>query len=80
VLASRLALVADATINPCENEFIKCRQILDGVVVIEEILHELKFRKKKGIVLKLDFEKAYDRVDWEFLEEMLEKGGLILFG
>jgi hypothetical protein len=47
---------------------------------MEEIRHELKVRKKKGIVLKLDFEKAYDRVDWEFLEEMLEKGGLILFG
>jgi hypothetical protein len=44
-------------------------------VVIEEILHEIKLRRKKGILLKLDFENAYDIVDWEFLEGILRKKG-----
>jgi hypothetical protein len=35
----------------------------------------LRVKKAPGIILKLDFEKAYDRVAWEFLEEVLMKKG-----
>lgn len=38
-----------------------------------EIVHELKCTKGKGVLLKLDFEKAYDRVNWEFVREVLLK-------
>jgi hypothetical protein len=53
--------------------FIPGRYILDGVLIIHEILHELRVRKKKGIVLKLDFEKAYDKVNWSFLHDVLRR-------
>lgn len=49
------------------------RFILDGVVVIHEVMHHLRSRKREGIILKLDFEKAYDKVSWKFLKEVLEK-------
>lgn len=35
----------------------------------------LKSEKEEGIILKLDFEKAYDRVSWDFLEEVLTRKG-----
>jgi hypothetical protein len=35
-------------------------------VVLHETLHELRRKKQKGIILKLDFEKAYDKVNWVF--------------
>jgi hypothetical protein len=36
-------------------------------------MHEIRKRKRKGIVMKLDFEKAYDKVQWSFLFEVLER-------
>jgi len=38
------------------------RNILEGVVILHETLHEIKKKKLNGVVLKLDFEKAYDKV------------------
>jgi hypothetical protein len=48
---------------------------LDGVVVLHETIHELKRRKQKGVILKLDFEKAYDEVNWDFLFQVLRMRG-----
>ena len=48
---------------------------MESVVCAHEILHEVKKSNKPGLVLKLDYEKAYDRVSWEFIEEMLKSRG-----
>lgn len=53
--------------------FIEGRYILDGVVVIHEVLHQLKTIKRSGIIVKWIFEKVYDKVNWCFLQEALEK-------
>jgi hypothetical protein len=45
------------------------------VVVLHETLHELRRKKQKGIILKLDFEKAYDKVNWVFLQQVLRMKG-----
>ena len=75
MLAVRLGKIANNIINVCQTAFIKGRNILDGVLSLHEILHDLKSNKKSGIVLKLDFEKAYDKVQWSFLHEiMIGKG------
>lgn len=51
--------------------FIKRRYILEGVLVLHEVVHELQTKKQEGIILKLDFVKAYDKVHWDFLKEIL---------
>jgi hypothetical protein len=38
-------------------------------------LHELRSKKLSALILKLDFEKAYDRVNWEFIREILHRKG-----
>jgi hypothetical protein len=49
-------------ISKSQNAFIKGRNIMDGVLSLHEILHETKRKKMDGIILKLDFEKAYDKI------------------
>lgn len=75
VLTLRLNRVADKIICPNQSAFVLGRFILDGVVVIHEVLHELARKKQSGIILKLDFEKAYDKVSWRFLEEVTKSKG-----
>ena len=50
------------------------RQIGDNIVVIQEIMHSMRPKKgKKGwMAIKIDLEKAYDRLKWSFINETLE--------
>jgi hypothetical protein len=47
------------------------RHILEGVVILHETIHELHRKKLDGVLLKLDFEKAYDKFKWSFLQQTL---------
>ena len=40
---------------------------MDGILSLHEVLHHTHQKKRVGIVLKLDFEKVYDKIDWDFL-------------
>jgi hypothetical protein len=46
---------------------MKNRFIMEGVVVLHEILHEVKKKKMSGVLFKVDFEKAYDNVNWALI-------------
>ena len=43
--------------------------------MLHEIIHELSSQKLEGVILKLDFEKAYDSISWDFVEEILCRKG-----
>jgi hypothetical protein len=51
------------------------RNILDGVAILHETVHELHSKKLNGVILKIDFEKAYDKVKWSFLQQTLRMKG-----
>jgi hypothetical protein len=63
VMANRLESVACRITKPSQSAFLPGRYILEGVVILHETLHELKRKLKNGLILKLDFEKAYDKVN-----------------
>ncbi|KAM2004953.1 hypothetical protein FF1_000090 [Malus domestica] len=75
VLANRLKEVMGSTISPSQGAFVKGRQILDAVLVSNEVVEEVRQKKEEGLVFKIDFEKAYDHVDWSFLEDVLLRKG-----
>ncbi|XP_057247591.1 uncharacterized protein LOC130589950 [Beta vulgaris subsp. vulgaris] len=78
VLANRLKRVLPVVIHESQSGFVPGRLITDNILVAYECFHFLR-KKKKGktgyMGLKLDMSKAYDRVEWDFLEQMMLKLG-----
>ena len=58
-----------------QTAFLKWRYILEGVVIMHETLNELHVQKGSGVLFKIDFEKAFDKVNWTFLLQILEMKG-----
>lgn len=58
-------------IGEAQSAFLKDRNILDGAVVLNEVVEEARKTKKCRIIFKVDFAKACDSIDWGYLLEML---------
>jgi hypothetical protein len=67
--------MSDRILAPNQTAFVKGRFILESVVPAHEIIQDAMKNKDKGLVLKLDYEKTYDKMDWDFLEEVLTTRG-----
>jgi hypothetical protein len=44
---------------------------MEGVVILHETIDELNAKKLNGVIIKYDFEKAYDKLKWSFLQQTL---------
>uniref|UniRef100_A0A803PWX1 Reverse transcriptase domain-containing protein n=1 Tax=Cannabis sativa TaxID=3483 RepID=A0A803PWX1_CANSA len=77
-LANRLRHSLDQVVSDSQSAFLKGRLIHDNAIVGYECLHVMRknrFRNGTKVALKLDMAKAYDRVEWRFLEAMMLKLG-----
>jgi SAM-dependent MidA family methyltransferase len=63
VLNNVLEDLCGRLLAPNQTAFVRARFILESVVAAHEIVHDAVKKIKKGMILKLDYEKAYDRVD-----------------
>lgn len=77
VLVHRLRPILNNIIGPYQSSFLSGRGTSDNSIVLKEIVHFMrKSKKKKGYVaFKLDLEKAFDNVNWEFLSNCLHDFG-----
>ena len=78
VLTNRLKRVLPHLISEHQSAFIKGRLITDNIMVAFETLHYMKNHNsgKNGFMaLKLDMSKAYDRVEWSFLRQVMNRMG-----
>lgn len=78
--AMRVSPVANRVIDQSQSAFIRGRSIVEGISVLHEVLHSVHLNKEDIFILKLDFEKAYDHVNCDFMEGVMRQKGLTLFG
>ncbi|XP_029146965.1 uncharacterized protein [Arachis hypogaea] len=67
VLVRRMRSVMPALVGETQSAFVQGRKIHDGALIACETVNWLKLRKKEVALIKLDFQKAYDRVKWSFV-------------
>lgn len=74
-LANRIQPFLPICVLPTQTAFVKDRCILDNVYLAQEAVEWARESSQDLVTLFLDFEKAYDRVSWSFLEATMAKLG-----
>lgn len=78
ILCRRLKPVLTEIISPHQSAFVAGRSIADNVLITHEILHHLRTSQAKkhcSMAVKTDMSKAYDRLEWSFLRNVLDQFG-----
>lgn len=75
LLANRLKRVLPNIIDDRQSAFISGRHLLHSVLIANEVVEEAKRGRKSCLFFKVDFERAYDSVSWNFLSYMLRRMG-----
>ena len=78
MIAARLKTILPDIISPTQSAFVPRRMIIDNILVAYECFHKIKNKRtgKEGLcAIKLDMHKAYDRVEWPFLKEIMLRLG-----
>ena len=60
-------------ISPEQGGFVPGRETVEGAIVAHEVLHSINSNHSSNFLIKLDMMKAYDRVCWKFLLQVLSK-------
>ncbi|GJU48519.1 RNA-directed DNA polymerase, eukaryota, reverse transcriptase zinc-binding domain protein [Tanacetum coccineum] len=71
ILANRLSKVIEKIVSIEQSAFISGRQILDGPLILSGVIEWFRKRRKKMLIFKLDFKKAFDSVSWKYLDFVL---------
>ena len=72
-LANRLKTILPKIIGDTQKGFLKNRYIGENIHLVYDIMSELNIRQRKGLILLLDFEKAFDSLEWHYIKKVMQK-------
>lgn len=75
VLASRIKMTIPVVVGEVQSAFSGGKNIQDGILIANEVVEEWKRCRKRGLIIKLDFEKAFDKLNWNYLLKIMERMG-----
>jgi hypothetical protein len=75
VIANMIKPILSRELSGEQLRFLKGRQILDAIGTAHELIHSIRARKQKALILKMDLQKAYDCFNWDFLLLILVQTG-----
>lgn len=78
ILCNRLKVILPEIVSETQGAFVSGRIISDNILIAHEMIHGLRTNTKVAegwMAIKTDMSKAYDRVEWNFLEVLLERMG-----
>ncbi|GKB50964.1 RNA-directed DNA polymerase, eukaryota, reverse transcriptase zinc-binding domain protein [Tanacetum coccineum] len=76
ILTSRIKGVLGSLVGENQSAFIEGRQITDNILISQELFKGYNRKQKtKKVSFKIDLQKAYDTISWDFLKEILEMFG-----
>ncbi|XP_028056650.1 uncharacterized protein LOC114260679 [Camellia sinensis] len=73
VFIPKVRPLLDSLVSPNQSSFIPGRNTIDNIIITHEILHTLRHKKgnEGGMIFKIDLEKAYDKLSWDFIRDTL---------
>ena len=77
ILVGRLGPLLDKMVDSAQVAFVPSRCIMENIMLAQEIVHNfIHMKRKKGFLgVKIDFQKAYDRMKWRFIQWVLKAFG-----
>ena len=75
VIANRLKGTLDSVISQCQTGFIEGRFISENTRLVYDIMHYTDMKHIPGLLMLIDFEKAFDSLSWTFLYRVLNSFG-----
>ncbi|WOL20265.1 hypothetical protein Cni_G29069 [Canna indica] len=78
LIVHRLQPIMDKIISPNQSAFIKGRLISDNILLAHEVMHHLKTKasqSSQGMTIKLDMSKAFDRIEWNYIQNIMKAMG-----
>ena len=69
IIVARLRPHLDKLVCPLQSAFVPGRRSVDNAIVVQELIHTINNKKRQGgyMAIKVDLEKAYDKIEWNFI-------------
>ena len=74
IIVGHLRHLLPSLVSPLQTAFVHSRKGVDNAILVQEIVHSMSRRKgRTGLMaIKIDMEKAYDRLEWSFIRDTLK--------